>query len=102
MPAVPPHSCSTSTQCKPNAHIKSRNKIESIFGILKRRFPSFNSGLRLKIDTIVQVVVACGALHNICKKPNDHTEEYFDEVIEDYEKDFIYQENNMNNVNFAV
>jgi hypothetical protein len=65
------------------------------FGVLKRRFPCLRNGLRLKLDTTVKVIVACGVLHNISKEQDDDIENYFEE-IEDKEKDnFIFNEPNL-------
>jgi hypothetical protein len=50
------------------AHIATRNTVERFFGVLKRRFPCLRNGLRLKLDTTVKVIVACGVLHNICMR----------------------------------
>lgn len=47
------------------AHIKSRNAIERCFGLLKRRFPCLHSGMSLKTETVLQIIVACMVLHNL-------------------------------------
>lgn len=53
------------------AQIRTRNTVERFFGVIKRRFPCLQNGLRLKLETVPKVIVACGVLHNICKQQND-------------------------------
>jgi nuclease HARBI1 len=48
-----------------NSHISARNAIERTNGILKRRFPCLKYCLRLKVENILPVIVACTVLHNI-------------------------------------
>jgi hypothetical protein len=61
------------------------------------------NGLRLKLDTTVKVIVACGVLHNICKEQDDDIENYFEEIEDEEEDNFIFNEpNDNNNVNYAV
>lgn len=47
------------------AHIRTRNSIERLFGVWKRRFPVLAYGLRLQLDTVLAVIVATAVLHNI-------------------------------------
>lgn len=58
---------STHAQHKYNeAHIRTRNTVERQYGVLKRRFPVLAVGIRLKLKTAVNVILACSILHNIC------------------------------------
>ncbi|XP_063837153.1 LOW QUALITY PROTEIN: putative nuclease HARBI1, partial [Ostrinia nubilalis] len=58
---------STPAQQKYNeAQIKTRNVVERQYGVLKRRFPVLAVGIRLKLPTAVNVIIACCILHNIC------------------------------------
>jgi hypothetical protein len=82
------------------AHIATRNTVENFFGVLKRRLPCLRNGLRLNLDTTVKVIVACGVLHNICKEQDDDIENYFEEIEDEEEDNFIFNDNN--NVNYAV
>ncbi|KAI5716463.1 hypothetical protein M8J76_006807 [Diaphorina citri] len=48
--------------------IRTRNTVERLFGVLKRRFPILASGIRITKDTIQKAeyyIVACAVLHNI-------------------------------------
>ncbi|XP_037972328.2 putative nuclease HARBI1 [Plutella xylostella] len=48
------------------AQIKTRNVVERQYGVLKRRFPVLAVGIRLKLKTAVNVILACCILHNFC------------------------------------
>jgi hypothetical protein len=51
----------------------------------------------------VKVIVACGVLYNICKEQDDDIENYFEEIKDEEEDNFIFNEPNDNyNVNYAV
>ncbi|KAF9818177.1 hypothetical protein SFRURICE_003918, partial [Spodoptera frugiperda] len=47
------------------SQIATRNPIERLFGVLKRRFPCLQNGMGFKIDNIPPEVVACAVIHNI-------------------------------------
>lgn len=53
------------------AQIATRNPIERCFGVLKRRFPCLSMGLRVKLDTVMNIIVACAILHNLAISHND-------------------------------
>lgn len=59
------------------AQIRTRNPIERTFGVLKRRFPCLRLGLRTRIETSLNIIIACSVLHNIacqngdCDAPDD-------------------------------
>lgn len=91
-----------SEQAYNRAHISTRNTIERFFGVLKRRFPCLKSGMRLKTNKTLKVIVACGILHNICKQQNDVIEDYFDEVEDAGEEDNFILPQVGNNINYAV
>ncbi|XP_047518574.1 putative nuclease HARBI1 isoform X2 [Pieris napi] len=52
------------------SHIRTRNSIERLFGVWKRRFPIVGSKIRCKIDNIQPIIVATAVLHNICRAHN--------------------------------
>lgn len=76
------------------AHIRTRNSVERLFGVWKSRFPCLSFGLRTEINTTMSVIVACAVMNNICinnkdEIPNDHNPEIdlaiqraFDENVE--------------------
>lgn len=53
------------------SHIKTRNTVERQYGVLKRRFPCLSIGLRVKLQTQVNIIVACSVLHNFCIEQKD-------------------------------
>lgn len=50
------------------SHIRTRNIIERMFGVWKRRFPVLAYGCRLKLSTTLIVIVATCVLHNIARQ----------------------------------
>lgn len=66
---TPLRTCSTAAQRLYNvAQISTRNPIERLFGVWKRRFPVLALGLRVKMSTVQSIIVATGILHNICRE----------------------------------
>lgn len=53
------------------SQIRTRNPVERTYGVWKRRFPVLSLGMRLKINTVQSVIVACSVLHNIAINNND-------------------------------
>lgn len=53
------------------AQIRTRNIIERVFGMWKRRFPILAYGIRLKREKVEALVIATAVLHNITKLMND-------------------------------
>lgn len=47
------------------SHIGTRNVIERTFGVIKRRFPVLSFGMRVKLETVKLIIIACAVLHNI-------------------------------------
>ncbi|XP_032687237.1 putative nuclease HARBI1 [Odontomachus brunneus] len=54
-----------------NAHIHTRNIVERVFGVWKCRFPVLSLGMRLKIETVQDIIVATAVLHNIVRNHNE-------------------------------
>ena len=53
------------------AHIRTRNCVERMFGVWKRRFPVLSIGLRCKRQTSLTIIVATAVLHNIAVETRD-------------------------------
>lgn len=70
------------------AHIRTRNVIERFFGVWKRRFPVLAYGMRLKLNTVLQVIVATAVLHNLAKNMNEE-EPPLPEDINEEELDYL-------------
>lgn len=66
-----PNPVTESEQLYNESHIRTRNTIERLFGVLKRRFPVLAYGLRLKLQTNLAVIVATTVLHNIAINMNE-------------------------------
>ncbi|XP_049824700.1 putative nuclease HARBI1 [Aethina tumida] len=47
------------------AHIRTRNTVERLFGVLKRKFSCLSKKLGNKIETSCSIIVACAILYNI-------------------------------------
>lgn len=63
------------------SHIKTRNSVEQLFGVWKRRFPCLAFGLRTEIQTTMSVKVACSVIYNICINNRDELPENLDPEI---------------------
>lgn len=53
------------------SHIRTRVKIENTFGVWKRRFPILAYGCRLKLETVLTIIVATAILHNISRQEGE-------------------------------
>lgn len=49
------------------SQIRTRNCIERLFGVWKRRFPILALGMRVKVKKAIPIIVACAVLHNILR-----------------------------------
>lgn len=56
------------------SQIRSRVLIEHTFGVWKRKFPVLAYGGRLKLETMLIVIVSTGVLHNIARQMNEDEE----------------------------
>lgn len=54
------------------SHIRTRNCVERMFGVWKRRFPVLSVGLRTKLQTTLTIIVATAVLHNIAVETKDN------------------------------
>nr|CAI5830347.1 unnamed protein product [Callosobruchus analis] len=50
------------------SQIRTRNCIERMFGIWKRRFPVLAVGMRVTLNNVFPIVVATAVLHNILQQ----------------------------------
>ncbi|XP_025266103.1 putative nuclease HARBI1 [Camponotus floridanus] len=53
------------------AHIRTRNTIERLFGIWKRRFPILALVMRYHQHRIMNIIIATAVLHNIARRNNE-------------------------------
>ncbi|XP_022827460.1 putative nuclease HARBI1 [Spodoptera litura] len=60
------------------SHIRTRNCIERVFGLWKRRFPAMAMGLGVSVQNSFPIIIATAVLHNIARRsgevipPNDN------------------------------
>lgn len=71
---------------------KERVVIERVFGQIKKRFPILGNLVRVKLDKVAKIVVACAVLHNIGKTINDNYEVEEIEILDEIENDEELQE----------
>lgn len=53
------------------SHIRTRNIVERLFGVWKRRFPILALGMRYKLPRIMTIIVATAVLYNIARRNGD-------------------------------
>jgi hypothetical protein len=53
------------------AQIRTRGTVERQYGLWKRRFPVLSLGMRLALDNVQNVIVACAVLHNLAIDMNE-------------------------------
>lgn len=51
--------------------IRTRNCVERKYGVWKRRFPILALGMRVKVDKVLNIIVACAVLFNISRANNE-------------------------------
>lgn len=62
------------------AHIRTRNIVERVFGIWKRRFPCLRRGLLVKLETTMAIICATAVLHNIAVNRHENMDE--EEIVQ--------------------
>ncbi|KAK4876009.1 hypothetical protein RN001_012431 [Aquatica leii] len=83
------------------AHIKTRNVIERAFGIWKRRFPCLSLGMKLKKQTVLQIITATAVLHNLCiilKDELPHELPPIEQVDLNVNENIVFNKNVNNNI----
>lgn len=73
---TPVHIPQTQPEIRYNrAHITTRNVIERLIGVWKRRFACLNRKLQNNLENTCNIIVACGVLHNISITTNQEMPE---------------------------
>lgn len=83
------------------AQISSRNPVERLFGVLKRRFLCLQNRMGLNIRNIPPVIVACAVLHNIAISQQDLVQEDVLSNVEE-EQEVMPEPGHNINQNFVV
>lgn len=63
-----------------NAHIRTRNSVERLFGVWKRRFPCLSLGMNVDPVKACNTIIATAVLHNMCIDMRDEVPEPDNEV----------------------
>lgn len=93
---TPFKNCNTAAETKFNRiHKAERVIIERCFGQLKQRFPVLGNRVRLNIQNIPKIIVACCVLHNIGKFLND---ELVETTVAINDEDEEYENNDLEEV----
>ncbi|KAF6215886.1 hypothetical protein GE061_000221 [Apolygus lucorum] len=50
------------------SQIRTRNPVERLFGVWKRRFPAMALGLRVRLENMLPIITATAVLHNIARR----------------------------------
>lgn len=53
------------------SHIRTRNTVERCFGVCKNRFPVLRRQIKLKLNRVQPIIVACFVLHKIAIESNE-------------------------------
>nr|CAI5854433.1 unnamed protein product [Callosobruchus analis] len=87
---TPYHVPRTPAQIRYNeAHTKTRNTVERLFGSLKRKFPCLRRGLANEVTNKCYIIVSCATLFNISKSHNDDDDDNDDDNVEDEQEEGI-------------
>lgn len=77
------------------AQIRTRNPVERIFGVWKRRFPVMAIGLRVSLENSFPIIVATAVLHNIARRAGEHMPPDDQEIILPVPWDVLLAEDNV-------
>lgn len=63
------------------SQIRTRNPVERSYGLWKRRFPVLAFGMRIKLERILNVIIATAVLHNILRRRGEEVPPDDPEII---------------------
>ena len=63
------------------AHIKTKVKVERMFGVWKQRFRCLRIPLRMRLNKSLTVIIATACLHNFAMNNGDFLEEEVEELV---------------------
>ncbi|CAH2088597.1 unnamed protein product [Euphydryas editha] len=97
---TPLEQCSTSAENLYNeSHIRTRNCVERLFSVWKRRFPSMAIGLEVSLQNSFPIIIATAVLHNIARRSVESTAPNDSMIINPVSWDAVLARGNINNVN---
>lgn len=79
------------------AHIRTRNSVERLFGVWKQRFPVLAYGFRCNLEVVLTSIVATAVLHNIATDMGEDLPPLPDE-IDNNMLDYLIEQGNIPDV----
>jgi hypothetical protein len=73
---------------------KERAIIKQCFGQVKKRFPILRGQVRIRLNRVLRLIVACFILHNVAKYLGDEDDEFMD-ADDEAEKDMTMERKGM-------
>ncbi|XP_028159038.1 putative nuclease HARBI1 [Ostrinia furnacalis] len=97
---TPLDQCNTGAENLYNeSQIRTRNCVERLFGVWKRRFPAMAIGLGVSVHNSFPIIIATAVLHNIARRRGECTPPNDNQVITPESWDTILALGNINNGN---
>lgn len=97
---TPLQQCNTAAENLYNeSQIRTRNCIERVFGVWKKRFPAMAIGLGVSVQNSFPIIIATAVLHNIAKRSGEATPSYDTQVVNPTSWDNLIALGDTHNVN---
>lgn len=95
---TPLEQCNTAAENLYNeSQIRTRNCVERLFGVWKKRFPAMALGLGVSLKNTFPIIIATAILHNIARRSGDAVPPTDCSVINPDSWDAIIAQGNINN-----
>lgn len=97
---TPLEQCSTAAENLYNeSQIRTRNCVERLFGVWKRRFPSMAIGLEVSLQNSFPIIIATAVLHNIARRNGESTPPNDNTIMNLVSWEAVLAQGNINNAN---
>lgn len=80
------------------SQIRTRNSIERLFGVWKRRFPAMALGLRVNVKNFFPIIIATVVLYNIARRAGEDVPSDDHEIILPAPWDILLAEGNIDHL----